>query len=136
MNHHQHPEQRDELRARFTAWLDITIYHARISYLSKESNRLPSVSLYEIPEECLPAEPDAYFQHSARASFDFEEERLARAFANLPVQRQEILNLLFVEQLKPEEIAKMLNCKVQHVYDQRYHALKKLKTILLEEDES
>ena len=133
MNHRQHPEQRDELRARFTAWLDTTIYHARISYLNKESNQLPSVSLYEIPEEYFPAEEDAYFQHSGRNSFDFEEERLANAFARLPVNRQEVLHLLFVEQLKPEEIAKRLNCKVQYVYDQRYHALKKLKTILLED---
>ena len=133
MNHRQHSEQRDELRARFTAWLDTTIYHARLAYLSKERNQLPLISLYEIPEEYLPAGTDVYFQHQSQSSFDFEEERLARAFANLPVQRQEILNLLFVEQLKPEEIAKRLNCKVQHIYDQRYHALKKLKTILLED---
>ena len=55
-------------------------------------------------------------------AFAFEEERLADAFANLPIKRQRILTMLFVEERKPEEIAKELNCSPQHVYDQRYHA--------------
>jgi len=38
-----------------------------------------------------------------------------------------ILTKLFVEEKKPEEIAKELNCSAQHVYDQRYQALKKLR---------
>ena len=55
---------------------------------------------------------------------------LARAFANLPIKRQQILTMLFVEERKPEEIAKLLNCSAQHVYDQRYQALKKLRIAL------
>ena len=38
--------------------------------------------------------------------------------------------MLFVEERKPEEIARILNCSPQHVYDQRYQALKKLRIAL------
>ena len=41
--------------------------------------------------------------------------------------------MLFVEEKKPEEIAKELNCSAQHVYDQRYQALKKLRIELSKE---
>ena len=37
------------------------------------------------------------------------------------------------EEKKPEEIAKELNCSAQHVYDQRYQALKKLRIELSKE---
>lgn len=55
---------------------------------------------------------------------------MAEAFAKLPIKRQEILTMLFVEERKPEEIARILNCSPQHVYDQRYQALKKLRIAL------
>ncbi len=67
--------------------------------------------------------------------FDFEEERLANAFAKLTIKRQQILAMLFVEEKKPEEIAKELNCSAQHVYDQKYHALKRLRIVLAKEGE-
>lgn len=41
--------------------------------------------------------------------------------------------MLFVEEKKPEEIARVLNCSAQHVYDQKYQALKKLRLELSEE---
>lgn len=77
---------------------------------------------------------DYQFAISREHQFDFEEERLAKAFANLPVQRQQILTMLFVEERKPEEIARLLHCSVQHVYDQRYQTIRKLRKVLTEED--
>ena len=71
--------------------------------------------------------------NDSKSDFDFEEERLADAFAKLPIRRQKILTMLFVEEKKPEEIAKELNCSAQHVYDQRYQALKKLRIELSKE---
>lgn len=66
----------------------------------------------------------------SKTPFDFEEERLAEAFAKLPIKRQQILTMLFVKERKPEEVARILNCSPQHVYDQRYQALKKLRIAL------
>ena len=66
-------------------------------------------------------------------AFTFEEERLAKAFSQLPLMRQRILTLLFVNELTPAEIAKQMNCSVQHVYNQRSLALKRLRQLLREE---
>lgn len=130
----EHTDTRDELRARFTSWLDTTIYRARLKYLAKEANRIPCTSLDAVSEECLWSFDDYQFTISREHQFDFEEERLAKAFANLPVQRQQILTMLFVEERKPEEIARLLHCSVQHVYDQRYQTIRILRKVLTEED--
>lgn len=129
MNHQQELE-RDELRARFTVWLETTIYRARLKYLKRQKPRIETVSLDEVPENLLAVSGCEIHDRASQSAFDFEEERLAEAFANLPIKRQQILTMLFVEERKPEEIARILNCSPQHVYDQRYQALKKLRKAL------
>ena len=129
MNHQQKAE-RDELRARVPVWLDTTVYRARLKYLEREKPKVDTVSIEELPESALSVPEQASYCERSRSAFDFEEERLAEAFAKLPIKRQEILTMLFVEERKPEEIARLLNCSPQHVYDQRYQALKKLRIAL------
>ena len=131
MNHQQ--ENEDVLRARFTKWLDIVIYRAKLKYLRKTERKLETVSFEELPESSQPVYEDRMRLNDSKSDFDFEEERLADAFAKLPIKRQQILTMLFVEEKKPEEIAKELNCSAQHVYDQRYQALKKLRIELSKE---
>ena len=129
MNHQQKSEH-DELRARFTAWLETTVYRARLKYLEREKPKVNIVSIEELPESALAVSEKAAYYANPKSACDFEEERLAEAFAKLPIKRQEILTMLFVEERKPEEIARILNCSPQHVYDQRYQALKKLRIAL------
>ena len=59
--------------------------------------------------------------------FNFEEERLATAYAELPLMRQQILKLLYVDELTVGEIAKRLNCSAQYVSDQKQKGLKHLR---------
>ena len=134
---HQQKTEPDELRARFTKWMETTVYRAKLKYLERQKRQIKTVSIEEIPEEALGTSSLPIYRDSLSSAFDFEEERLADAFAKLPIKRQHILTMLFVEEKKPEEIAKLLNCSAQHVYDQRYQALKKLRTALKKEgDES
>lgn len=124
---HQGYWEKDELRARFTAWLNTTVYRAKLKYLNRERSKIETLSIEEVPENVLSISEKEVYRSSEQFAFDFEEEKLAQAFANLPIKRQQILTMLFVEERKPEEIAKLLNCSPQHVYDQRYQALKKLR---------
>lgn len=130
-------ENVDVLRGRFTNWLDVLIYRAKLKYIRKLSQKVETVSLDELidsgfqPADPIPVEACVFEEKHA---FEFEEERLARAFCNLPIKRQKILEMLFVDQMKPEEIAKELNCTVQHVYNRRSSALKTLRLALLEGD--
>lgn len=127
---HQQKMEKDELRARFTKWLETTVYRAKLKYLEQQKQKIETISIEELSENALSVSDKPFCDEVSQPSFDFEEERLARAFANLPVKRQQILTMLFVEERKPEEIAKLLNCSAQHVYDQRYQALKKLRIAL------
>lgn len=130
--HHQQ-DYEDVLRARFTKWLDVVIYRAKLKYLRKSKTKFLTISFEELLESNQPTHEDNLQQIDSKTDFDFEEERLANAFAKLPIKRQKILTMLFVEEKKPEEIARVLNCSAQHVYDQKYQALKKLRLELSEE---
>lgn len=130
---HQQEYERDELKARFTAWLETTVYRAKLKYLEREKQKMEIVSIQDVPENLLSISDKAIYKNITQSAFDFEEERLAEAFATLPIKRQKILTMLFVEERKPEEIARLLNCSPQHVYDQRYQALKKLRQALEKE---
>lgn len=127
---HQQNMERDELRARFTKWMEKTVYRAKLKYLERQKRWIETVPIEKVPEEILGVYDLPLYGEDASCAFDFEEERLAEAFAKLPIKRQQILEMLFVEERKPEEIAKLLNCSAQHVYDQRYQALKKLRAAL------
>lgn len=132
MNHQQELEK-DELRARFTGWLETTVYRAKLNYIRKTKQKIETVSIEDVAESSLissSSEQDWCRQLTEKNAFDFEEEKLARAFAELPLMRQRILTMLFVEEKKPDEIAAKLNCSIQHVYNQRSLALKKLRAML------
>ena len=97
MNHQQDYE--DELRARFTKWLDIVIYRAKLKYLRRAEIvvvKLETISFEELPESSQPVYEDRMWLNDSKLDFDFEEERLADAFAKLPIKRQQILTMLFV----------------------------------------
>lgn len=129
---HQQKMEKDELRARFTKWLETVIRRAQIDYLRKYGRDYEIISIEEISEDAfaVSAEDNRWMIPHDKSAFDFEEERLAKAFYELPLMRQRILTMLFVEEKKPEEIANILHCSIQHVYNQRSLALKKLRILL------
>lgn len=132
MNHQQESEK-DELRARFTGWLEVTLYRAKLNYLKKQDRERNTIYVEALPEELLVEEnPERKWIHglTEQSGFDFEEEKLERAFQKLTQQRQRILTMLFVEERTPEEIARQLGCSKQNVYKQRSQALAVLRNML------
>ena len=124
--------ENDELRARFTNWLNKLIYRAKLNYLKKQKNNPIMLSLDDIPEENLRStDIELLVEASETNSFEFEEEKLAKVFYELPLMKQKILIMLFVEEKTPNAIAKKLNCSVQHVYNQRSLAIKTLRILLM-----
>lgn len=124
--------ENDELRARFTNWLNKLIYRAKLNYLKKQKNNPIMLSLDDIPEENLRStDIESLVEASDTNSFEFEEEKLAKVFYELPLMKQKILIMLFVEEKTPNAIAKKLNCSVQHVYNQRSLAIKTLRILLM-----
>ncbi len=118
----------DVLRARFTNWIEKLIKNAKIDYIRQQNKAEPEfVSIDELFEdEQLIGARDVVISED-KDSFDFQEERLAEAFYKLPLMKRKILELLFIECIKPEEIASRLNCSSQYVYNQKFLALKQLR---------
>ena len=133
MHTQQSQPEPDVLRARFTCWLEVLVYRARRKYLRKEEHRIKTISLDDLPEEQWPIAPAPVLRET---EFDFEEERLARAFSELSVERQKLLTLVFLYNLKPEEAAEVLHYSIKIFYNNKYEALKKLRTMLSDQEDS
>lgn len=135
MNHPQEMFEKDELRARFTTWIETVIKHAKFDYLRKLKREPEIISLDMAPESSLLSEEsEEKWIETFRAPtpYDFEEARLTKAFLELPLKRRRIMELLFLEGLSEAETAARLNCSIQYVRNQRCIALKKLRICLTE----
>lgn len=130
---HQQESKKDELRARFTGWLEVTLYRAKLNYLKKQERERNTLYVGMLPEELLVEENlEQKWVHrlTEQKGFDFEQENLEKAFQSLIQQRQRILVLLFVKEKTPEEIAGQLGCSKQNVYKQCSQALTTLRNML------
>lgn len=121
----------DSLRARFTSWLKTLLIRARARYVQRINRRVEVCSLDTVPES-LVSYKDTYFvlDKTRNEKLDFEEKRLAKAFSELPLMRREVLKLIYYNELKPQEIAVILGCSLQHIYNQKSLALKKLRKLM------
>ena len=121
----------DELRMQFTVWLKVVVKRAKIDYIRRQKRRYIEVPI----ESAEIAESLVYEQNfdvaDECAVFDFENDRLAAAFAKLSPRRRQILVIQFVKKYTSEEIAKELNCSLQYIYGQRSVALKELRWLLI-----
>lgn len=123
-------ERNNSLFYRFTAWLKLVLERARIDYIRHLKGRQRELPLDE-PRiaRALSYQPEVGIKKS-RLTFDFENETIDRAVSELPEKRREVLEMLFVRDMSPEDIALNLGCTVQHVYNQRSLALKELRAKL------
>ncbi len=127
-------DDRDELRAEFTVWLDTLIRRAKLDYLRKHHVPLDIMSLEELHEDNMPVSEDTWMRQMLfeEDDFNFEEERLAQAYAELPLLRKQILKLLYVDELEVKEIARLLNCSAQYVSNQKQKGIKHLRKRMTE----
>ena len=127
MYHRQVDSEHDILRARFTVWLERLIKNAKINYLEEYKKKIVTMSINTLFENEIPVACEDVQLPDDEDEFDFEGERIAEAFYELSLNKQKILKMLFVDEYKPEFIAKQLNCSVQYVYNQRLRALNALR---------
>jgi len=119
-----------DLLWRFTAWMEWVVPHAKIDYLRKQKHRQKEVPLEQSDmDEAAEYEDPLPFSSD---EFQFEEERLAKAFSGLNLLRKQILTLTFVEDLPAQEVADRLGCSIDYVYLQKHRALKALRDQLME----
>jgi RNA polymerase sigma factor (sigma-70 family) len=120
-----------DLLRRFTVYMELVVTHARIDYSRRQDGKEREVSLDQFPqdetavyEDPLPVSGD---------KFDFEEDRLSKAFSELNLLRKRLLTFIFVDGLSAQETADRLGCSVDYVYLQKHRALKALRDQLIDE---
>ena len=123
----QYAEKDDKLCARFTSWLTTLLQRVRIDYVRHQERQVKTVPIDDVSADWLAVEDE---HPVLQSQFEFEKERLAEAFFSLSPQRQKVLTMLFVDEMKPEEIAKVLQCSVNYVYKVKQRALQSLRKIL------
>lgn len=120
---------RDELRARFTKWMQVLAYRTRRKYLDARANRADTIPLEDVPEEFLRMDNQP-IALDAGGGFEFEGEALEKAFACLPEKKRQVLTMLFVLQMDSEEAARELGCDVHNIYKHHSLAIKQLRETL------
>ena len=130
MYHRQVDGESNVLRARFTIWLEKLIKNARINYFEEYKKEIITISIDDLLEDEIPVGCEDIPLPLEKGEFEFEEERLAKAFYEFPLMKQKILKMLFVDDVKPEFVAQKLNCSPQYVYNQRFRALNMLRSKL------
>ena len=123
---------RDELRARFIKWMEVTVYRARLNYLKAQSRHIDTIPLEEVEEHLRSPEDEGQWiwEIGSTDSFDFEEEMLAAAFSQLPAMKKKVITMLFLLEMTPQDVAEELGCTAQYIYKQRSLALKRLREAL------
>lgn len=125
--------QKDELRMRFTAWLDKVMYHAREDYL-KRLRKLPrTVDIDKVPEEILAAEDIYDLWGNGPRDFFFKNKRFNDALHLLTDEQHQLLVMLYIDQMTAREISVALGCTVQNVYNRKSLTLQHLRNTLQEE---
>ena len=125
---------KDSLRGKFTSWMKIVVKRAKIDYirrLNRHSNEI-SIEDEQLTDKLI-YEPENESEASC-SKFEFENDRLSSVFMKLTRKRRQILELLFVNKMDPEEIAVELQCTLQHVYNLRSLAIRELKSKLDKEE--
>ena len=118
----------EELRGRFTIWLEKTLLRKRNKYLARMRAPYLVVSLDVLSETALPFFPEPEIRET---DFCFEDADLCFAYHQLYPQYRKLLILLYVYQLKPSEISKMGYCKgTRQLYSIKYRILQELRAAL------
>lgn len=127
---------KDELQARFTVWIEKVIYSAKIDYIRQSAKELKRISL----EDAERRNEIAYSQDIKLEDYDiskgeyaFDNERIELAFSTLSKVARQVLLLLYVFDMTPDEVASELGCSVQNIYKVRAHAIANLKEMLKDE---
>ena len=124
--------QKDELRMRFTAWISLVMYHARVDSLKRKHKYPKTLDIDRVPEHNLVVEDIYDLWGDEPRDFYFDDKRIDDEIQQLPREQHQILIMLYFGQMTPREISLTLGCTVQNIYNQKSLALQSLRYKLQE----
>jgi len=116
-------------RNRFVSWLMSIAHNVAIDHLRRRNPA--SLDEMQDPEEGVPYEPpDARPSPFDQASAHQQQDRLQEALDHVPALFREVLVLRFQEQMKLEEIARLIHIPVATVKTRLYRGVQALRPLL------
>lgn len=110
------------------------VKRAKIDYIRRLNRRSNEISIEdEQLTDKLIYEPSSEIE-GPETCFEFDNRTLSAAFKKSAPKRRRLLELLFIHNMTPDDVAVELRCSLQHVYNLRSLTLKELKSRLNEED--
>ncbi len=109
----------------FKSWI-YQIANNKICDYFRKKYRRKTINIEEVGE--LPADELGNPQRDSILKENKEE--VQKAISQLSKKDQQVINLVFFEEMTNQEIAEILNCSVNAVYVRLHRALKKLKTLI------
>lgn len=124
MNERKDDYDNDELKNRFTAWLETVLKNAKLNYLHKELKRIRTmISLENYNTDEFWCETE-----EARCEdFFFENEKVYNAYKELSDTQKKVLTMLFIQDMSIVEISKTLGFSYAYVKKVKCIAIKKLR---------
>ena len=123
---------KDELKGRFTAWLEVVVKRAKIDYIRKLNRQPKFVPLDSISEEELCFNYSYKSSNESAGNFEFDNDKVSIAFNALSLRRRKILTLMFVQGKTAEQVAAILGCSAKSVFNEKSIALKQLRESIRE----
>lgn len=119
----------DDLRARFTAWIRLIVWRARMDYFKSQKRHFREIPIEEIDE--IP--DDTGFEVLEKDEFIFGDARLASAFQSLSLCQRQVVTLRIAKGFSPAEIAEIMGCDSARISRQYYKAMAQLRCSMTEE---
>lgn len=119
---------------RFTSWLYAIAHNVVNRYYGKSVSRATVIPIEEVAAQIEAREPSPF----ARAAAEEEQRYLRRAFADLPVEKREILTLGLIDRTPYKQVAQILGISESAVKVRVHRAVRELRTIyqrLVDEEE-
>ena len=122
----------NDIEIKFTAWLKVLVKRARVDYFRRKQNLEREVFFDDLGEQDIryiisnnPIEFEESFEM-------FENKDLSEIYEQLTDTQRSVLYRIFVCEQTTAEIALSMGWSIQHIYNQKYLAIKKFREFFKE----
>lgn len=122
----------NDIEIKFIAWLKVLVKRARVDYFRRKQNLKREVFFDDLGEQdfrCLMANRKI----NPEPSFElFENKHITEIYEQLTDTQQSVLYRIFFCEETATEIALNTGWSIQHIYNQKYLAIKKFREFFKE----
>lgn len=122
----------NDIEIKFTAWLKVLVKRARVDYFRRKQNLEREVFFDDLGEQDIRYIISNNPTEFKEAFETFENKDLSEIYEQLTDTQRSVLYRIFVCEETTTEIALSTGWSIQHIYNQKYLAIKKFREFFKE----